>query len=183
LKPIKIDASRVPEDKQTEKDFIGLRDDMKAGMANPEIVKAVCTHEAGHMVFALQAKMIIHGLVGPEIHYKPSEACPFVGHAAHLEIEVPAGTPIEACARMLAAGGVASREVAKSSYAGDQEDFALYLGMCNELPQLADPKLRMSVWNDAKKIVEVYLREIAKTFFPELVQRLKADLDNVLDPQ
>jgi hypothetical protein len=183
VKAIIVKVDQVPKDLQGDEYFIALRTEIETGMTNPLIVEAVCTHEAGHFAYAMKENLRILDLVGPEIHYDASKKPPFVGHAAHLAIEIPLGTPIEACARMLVAGGVASIEVGKRPYAGDQIDFELFLSLCDNLPQLDDPKLRDSVWQDAKAVVKAFLRTVAKTSFPGLVEHLKMELDKVLYPQ
>jgi hypothetical protein len=177
MNPIKINVDEVPKDKQARADFLDLLKNMQEGMVDPVIVEAVCIHEAGHLLLAVEAKMEVQELEGPHIIYDSTQD-EFIGRAANVKICVPNNT-IEQCARMLAAGGIASLEVALMAYAGDQEDLVHYHDLCDQIG-LKDPKLRLSVWRDAQRAVRIYLRDDSvKSAIRKIAGHLMGQLENL----
>jgi hypothetical protein len=174
---IKINVDEVPKDKQTRADFLDLLKNMQEGMADPVILEAVCIHEAGHLLLAIESKMEVQELEGPHIIYDATQD-KFIGRAANVKICVPNNT-IEQCARMLAAGGIASLEVALMAYAGDQEDLVHYHELCDRIG-LKDPKLRLSVWQDAERSVRIYVQDDSvKSAIRKIAGDLKTQLENL----
>lgn len=174
LIPISVDA--VPENKRTHPDYLRLLADMTRGMADSAKVLSVCTHEAGHFFFAVELKMEILGLEGPQIIYIPPDH--FQGHAAKVKIKVISNT-VEQIAIMLSAGGVFSLEIDSALGAGDADDYDLFKTTCKEA-NVSDPKLILSVWEDGQKIVRARVQDpVFKEGMKELARRLMQNLEDM----
>lgn len=176
MKPIIVNVDQVPEDKRDRPKFIALRDDMEKGMSDPETVKSICIHEAAHLLLALQLKMSVQGLEGPRILYDPITD-DFVGLAAEVQIQVIENS-IEECAMMLAAGGVASIDLAPSLGPGNEGDIARYHQLCDQV-SVTDPAKRADTWQKAEQAARDYLKiDANKNAVEKIAGSLMATLEN-----
>lgn len=175
VKPITINVDAVPEEKRTHPDYLGLLNDMTLGMADPAKVLSVCTHEAGHFLFALQLRMEILALDGPRIVYIDPDR--FEGHGAKVNVKIIENT-VEQVAIMLAAGGVFSRELDNGLGSGDSEDFEIFKGVCQNA-RVTDPALIQSTWKAGQDVVKTQLQDTGfREGMRELARRLMSDLEN-----
>jgi hypothetical protein len=138
---IKIDVSQVPEQKRADFRFLFLLADIQRRCADPQVVKAICAHEAGHVFYLGRAGRQNPSACGPKITYDPikdkfddtGSSVDFDGWDQQLIASLTVGEWLSRLAKGYVAGGVAARILANSTERGDAGDRELFDGFFEEL--------------------------------------------------
>jgi hypothetical protein len=186
IEAIKIDTSDVPQKMLADPLFLFCLADVRAKLADPNEVKAICIHEAAHLLYMTKAGMRDPEFSGPKIVYNPQTGR-FDRYGATVrcpnrdEKHISTLTVIDwvfQLAKAHAAGGVAIRLLANYTGSGDSEDRENFDRAYNDistdrpLPMTAD-----ELWKEAHRILWLELNErprqefilsLAETIRPEL---------------
>lgn len=189
-KPIEIDISQVVLlGKQADPMFLLCLADVKAKLADPNEVKAICIHEAAHLFYMIKAGMRNPVFTGPRIVYNPKTdkfdryggtvQCP--NRNDDLLLTLTVGDWAFKIAKAHAAGGVAIRSLAnhpniESGDSEDRENFdKAYANICAEFPdQTIKPD---AMWDEARRILGLELQEVPRRKYIEsLADKIKPEL-------
>jgi hypothetical protein len=173
---VKIDLIQVPRDKRRHSKYLSELADLRGLLSQHEFLDLFSLHETGHIIYFERAGVTQFDYIGPLIAYFPGtaeRADDFLGQWAAVKpnnfVEPPrADEDSEGLTKWLldhakgyAAGGVVSRKLTTTSYAGDRRDRRQFGELCNAAYN-ADARRFMDVegmWVDAQEKIEKDLND------------------------
>jgi hypothetical protein len=163
---IPIDISKVPIDKHTHPDFLGLKKEMEQALTQQSWISAFCIHEAGHMIYLTQIGITDYTYFGPRIEYDQQQD-KFEGYMAAVQPQsgaIPENVNLSeylaTAAKAYAAGGTFAKKLTGASDQGDEEDRENLNSLCTSLEQKCSGIAidRDSSWKQAQNDVLIDLR-------------------------